>query len=594
LTMRTWRMRTMLLLSLAALVLIMTIVFLVMARMTVERQVRGDLEMDMRHSMQTFHNLRRQRLQLLLRESSMLSELPSLKALMTTSDARTIADSGAEFWRLSGNDFFALQNPEGGLEAYYNTGSPLTRPRVESALLESIDSPDLPRLFVSDGRLFEIVSRALTFGSGKHMTGLGYVTIGYALDEEVAREVSDAASAEAVFVVDGKIAVGTLPQALRRQLASSQTELLRRPVENEEMKLGGERYLASSLQLQANNPSSGAIQLAIFKSFAEERQILAKLNRTVTVLGLLAALFGVALAASMARTVTRPMESLLAATRALSGGDFSPKIRGEGAAEVRELSGAFERMRDRLRKTNQELLKAERMATIGQMASSVSHDLRHYLSAVYANAEFLANPRIPGEEREELLADVRAGVQGMTDMLDSLLVFGRTGMALQLHPESLAVLIEGTIGAIRSHPDARGVALKVLPVPLVTVHVDAKELRRAIYNLLLNACQAAVQGQTSPWVSIETGVCRIGLQITVRDSGPGVPDAIRETLFNPFVSEGKQSGVGLGLALAKYIAEAHGGSIYLEGTDFGNTAFTITLPDERIMKEFSCLAPEER
>ena len=93
----------------------------------------------------------------------------------------------------------------------------------------------------------------------------------------------------------------------------------------------------------------------------------------------------------------------------------------------------------------------------------------------------------------------------MTDMLDSLLVFSRTGMALQLQPEPLAALIAQAVGAIRSHPEARGVELRVVPIPVVTVKVDSKELRRAVYNLLLNACQAAVSGQNFPWVSIQAG-----------------------------------------------------------------------------------------
>ncbi|MGA7829437.1 MAG: HAMP domain-containing sensor histidine kinase [Terracidiphilus sp.] len=591
--MRSWRMRTLLLLSLAALVLTMTLIFLAMMRVTVERQVRSDLELDMRHSLQTFDNLRQQRQQLLLRESSLLSELPSLKAVMTTSDSRTIADGAAGFWRLSGDDFFSLQSPEGRLEAYYNSGTSLTRQSVEAALRETVNDPELPRLFVSDGRLFEISSRALTFGSGEQMSGLGYVTIGYAVDDKVAREVSEAAASEVVFVADGRIVAGTLPQALRQKLASSQGELLHRSIQNEEMELGGERYLASSAQLQPETPA-GAIQLVVFKSFGEEEKILARLNRMVILIGVLAALFGVALAVSITRTVTRPLESLVAATRALSGGDFSPRIREEGAEEVRELSRAFDRMRDQMQKTQQELLAAERMATIGQMASSVSHDLRHYLSAIYANAEFLANPHLPGEEREELLEDVRAGVQGMTEMLDSLLVFSRTGMMLHLQPESLSELMNRTIGTIRSHPDARGVELRVIPIPPLRVKVDSKELRRAVYNLLLNACQAAGRGRSLPWVSIEAALLPAGLRITVRDSGPGVPNAIRETLFHPFVSEGRQSGVGLGLALAKYIAEAHGGSIYLEDSESGNTAFTIALPGECILEEASCLASEER
>jgi signal transduction histidine kinase len=585
-------MRTTLLVALVALALAMTAVFLVMVRLTVERQVSNDLAQDMEHSLKTFHNLQEQREKLLVRESSLLSELPSLKAIMTTSDPRTINDAGLEFWKLSGDDLFALLSPEGRLEAYYNNGAALSRQKVEAALRDSIGSLGTPRLFALDGRLFEIASQSLTFGSGEQMTGLGYVTVGYALDEKIAREVSEAAAAEVVFAAGGRIAAGTLPASLRQELASSEAELLRSPSASREMRLGGERYRASSIQLQADGTNAGPIELVVFKSYAEENELLAQLNRLVAALGVLAVCLGLALAAFIARTVTRPLESLVGGTRALSRGDFTYKVHEQGAEEVRELSRAFDRMRERMQKTQHELLAAERMATIGQMASSVSHDLRHYLSAIYASAEFLANPRLPASEREELLTDVRSGVQGMTDMLDSLLVFGRTGMVLQLRSEPLAAVLEQAMGAIRSHPDARGVDLGVQPILPLTLEVDSKELRRAVYNLLLNACQAVGRGERPAWVALETSLLEDGLHITVRDSGPGVPAAIRETLFHPFVSEGKQSGVGLGLALAKRIAEAHGGGIRLESSVAGNTAFTITLPRARILEEAARPAAE--
>ncbi len=587
-------MRTMLLLSLVALALAMTVIFLFMVRLTTQRQVRSDLGMDMQHSLQTFHNLRAQRQELLLRESSLISEQQLLKATMTSSDPRTISDSGEEFWRMSGNDFFALMSPEGKLDVYYNQGPALTRSHIEVALRESLNQPGSTRLFATDGRLFEITSRPITFGSGEQMTGLGFVTIGYALDEKVAREVSESAAAEVVFAVDGKIVAGTLPEAMRQELAASQDELLQRPVESLEMRIGGERYLASSVQLQAATPSGGAVQLVVFKSFAEEQQILTRLNQQIALLGILALLLGIAFAAIISRTVTRPLESLVAGTRALSSGNFTHEVREEGAMEVRELSRAFDRMRRQMQKAQEELLAAERMATIGQMASSISHDLRHYLSAVYANAEFLANPRIRSDEREELFADIRSGVQGMTEMLDSLLVFGKTGLQLRLRSESLVSLVDRTAAAVRSHPDARGVDLRVQPVLPLSVEVDEKELRRALYNLLLNACQA-VKGCKAPGcVTLETAIQPEGVSITVRDTGPGIPSAIRGTLFQPFVSEGKQSGVGLGLALCKRIAEAHGGSIRLQESVSGHTAFTITLPRGSIIEESSRQAAERR
>ena len=224
--------------------------------------MRADLALDMQHSLETFHNLQQQRQELLLRESSLLSELSSLKAIMTTSDPRTIRDSGAEFWQLSGNDFFALMSPEGKLEAWYQQGPQLTRGNVEAALRESLNAPGSTRLFTSDGRLFEISSRSLTFGSGEQMTGLGYVTIGYALDERIAKAVSQAAAAEVVFAVDGNIVAGTLPDAMRQQLASSQNRAAaqtnRRTLE---MQLGGgalSLYLvgpvAGPRRLQRRNP----------------------------------------------------------------------------------------------------------------------------------------------------------------------------------------------------------------------------------------------------------------------------------------------------------------------------------------------------
>jgi len=584
----------MLLVSLVALALAMTAIFLAMVRVTVERQARADLTLDMQHSLQTFRNLQAQRQRLLLRESSLLSELPTLKATMTTSDRRTIQDNGMQFWKLSGEDLFALSSPEGHLDAFYNSGAPLSRDNVERVLRAAINSPGSLHLLASDGRAFEISSEPLTFGSGEQMTGLGFVTTGYELTGEIAREVSDAAAAEVVFAVDGSVAAGTLPAPLRQELASTQGELLSHPLESREMRLGRQRYLASSVKLGDESAPGADIQLVVFKSFAEEEQILASLNRLVTGLAALAALLGVGLAAFIARTVTRPLQSLLEGTRAIGRGDFTHKVSEGGAEEVRELSRAFDRMRERMQKTQQELLAAERMATIGQMASSVSHDLRHYLSAIYANAEFLANPEIPAGEREEMLADVRAGVQGMTDMLDSLLVFSRTGMVLQLRREYLSVLVEQTVAAIRSHPDARGVDLRVRPILPLLVEVDPKELRRAVYNLLLNACQAVGKGGRPGWVAVETAMLPDGLHITIRDGGPGVPATVRENLFHPFVSEGKQSGVGLGLALAKRITEAHGGTISLDESLAGTTAFTIRLPQARVLEEDTVRAAEKK
>jgi signal transduction histidine kinase len=283
------------------------------------------------------------------------------------------------------------------------------------------------------------------------------------------------------------------------------------------------------------------------------------------------------LAVAVSRSVTRPLETLVAGARALGRGDFDYELRVDGAAEVRELALAFDRMRDELRRTHRELLDSDRLATIGRMASSVSHDLRHHLSAIYANAEFMSLPQAGAEERAELHLEVQEGVQSMTDLIESLLLFSQTGQMLNLRRDSVESLIERTIQNVRQHPECRQVQISTeIPGP-VYAWVDSKKLSRAVYNLLLNACQSAKTGAGVPRVAVSLVEDNDRIEISIRDSGPGVAESIRETLFQPFVSAGKENGVGLGLTLAQHVAQEHGGEVRLEKSGPGETVFSILL-----------------
>jgi signal transduction histidine kinase len=236
-------------------------------------------------------------------------------------------------------------------------------------------------------------------------------------------------------------------------------------------------------------------------------------------------------------------------------------------------------MRDEIQETNRALLESERLATIGRMASSVSHDLRHYLAAVYANAEFLSSSRLSAEERIELFSDIQIAVHGTTELIDSLLTFSRTGNVEQRSSISMVSLVERAIALIRTHPDAEGVTIRMDGdiVSTTIVRLDSKQMERAVYNLLLNACQSAhaSTGQREVVVSFAEYLDDISVAIT--DSGPGVAESIRDSLFEPFVSEGKQKGTGLGLTLAQRVAQKHGGDVTLICSDPGATTFRLTL-----------------
>jgi signal transduction histidine kinase len=139
-------------------------------------------------------------------------------------------------------------------------------------------------------------------------------------------------------------------------------------------------------------------------------------------------------------------------------------------------------------------------------------------------------------------------------------------------------MIQRAVGMVRSHPGSRDVRITLNGLSSLEAWVDSKKLGRAIYNLLLNACQAAKRGKGPPYVSLSLYEDEQSIGIRIADNGPGVPSAIRQKIFLPFVSEGRESGIGLGLTLAQQIAQEHGGGIALDQTRNGETVFTITLP----------------
>ena len=211
------------------------------------------------------------------------------------------------------------------------------------------------------------------------------------------------------------------------------------------------------------------------------------------------------------------------------------------------------------------------------MASSVSHDLRHYLAAVYANAEFLAGSDLTAADREELLSDISIAVNGTTELIDSLLIFSHTGHGVQRTPQRLVALAERAVSLVRAHPDAEGVIIRteLSEAGEAVVLVDAKQIERALFNLLLNACQAARCSKALPSVLMQAEAAADVLSVAVIDNGPGVPEGVRQSLFEPFVSEGKQRGTGLGLTLSQSIAKEHGGSVRLMESAPGKTFFFL-------------------
>src|SRR5271170_5842298 len=569
------RMRTILLLSLLSLACGLTVMSLVLIRSSLQKQIRSNLAADLLHSTVTFQNLQRQRQQLLDREVALLADLPSLKALMTTHDLNTIQDGGVEFWRVSGSDLFALVNTSGTVAAVYDSAGLPDRLDIELQLKRLLDSRSDQRYLLSNHRLYQVSFQPLFFGPDVTGTPLGFVIAGYSIDDRVSRQVREAAAADVIFLAADKIVSSTLDSQHDLDLQSQGSTIAPQAME-QDLWLGKEHYLAASLAIPTF--SEVPVRLLVLKSYDQASIFAMRLNRLLLAQGLLVLIIGTLLALYISSTITRPLDALLAGARVLGSGNFDYQLTGGGTKELRELSLAFDAMRNQLRRSQQELVESARLAVIGRMASSISHDLRHYLSAIYANAEFLSNPATPSAERDELMLDVQLAVHGMTDVLESLLVFSRTGKSLHPTYESFSGLVERAVGLIRTHPEAHGVTIQVEHLPQTEGWMDARMIERAIFNLLINAAQAARTGPSKPVVKISLTETPQMVELCVTDSGPGIPEAIRETLFEPFVSDGKRRGIGLGLTIANRIAQEHGGRVHVDDSRAGHTTFILSLP----------------
>jgi signal transduction histidine kinase len=583
------RTYVLLVVTMALVIALVTGISLLLIRHQLREQVTDDFSQDLDHSVVTFQNLQAERLGALERENDLLAELPTLKALMTSGDDLTIQDGASVYWQLSGTDLFMLADPSGRVVAAYakNAQADDTLRQGMKALLAS----STKHYLIDGGSLYACALRPLYFGSDQDGTLLGYVLSGVSIERTV-RQISQPTGVEATFLSSGQIVASTLTPHVQASLAKQAGALSVMSREPAALKLADAQFLSATEDLSAI--ATSPLQLVVLKSFEPAERSINRIDRMVLVAGLLALLSGTMLMIVISRFVTRPLEELSWSVRAFGLGDVKHHVPRYGTQEVRQLSAAFTRMRSEIQKANRTVLESERLATIGRMASSVSHDLRHYLAAIFANSEFLASDRFSAKERAEIFGDIRAAVNGTTDMIESLLIFSRTGAGIRRQPELMATLLERATSLIRVHPDAEGVTLTTKydePTETAAV-VDGKQIERAISNLVLNACQSVRTMETSAQVAVTLETQEHHIIVKVIDNGPGVPEKIRKSLFDPFVSEGKQKGTGLGLTLAHCIAAEHGGEVILLSSRPGETIFQMKVAREIPMQNLSDMSEE--
>jgi signal transduction histidine kinase len=570
-----FRLRTQLFLATLLTICSLTGGVLFIIRHTISVETQRQVQDGTEGSVRAFESVQHQRERQLSSAAAMLADLPPLEAMMTTDDAPTIQDASTRFWKLAGSDLFVLAKRDRQIVALHINIPDWPTDVAQRDLNRSLDQGDDAAWWYDNGRLYQVFLRRITAGAGSESRHLGWLAIGYQVNASLAQQLALVAGNQIALAIGNHVIASTLPpkdEATLEPKIGQDTEV--RTSEAREVALDSDHYAYASVLLHGALPSP--VRCYVLMPLAPTNTFMRHLNRTIYILGGSAVIFGALLFGFLSSTITKPLDNLVAGVRALAGGDYTYSIVPQGTTEVAELSSAFAKMRGDLLASQRQQIETERVAAIGRAASSLSHDLRHYLAAVVANAEFLYEAEELKLDKHEIYKEIQTASNQMTDLIDSLRELANQRRAISPVPTSLDQILRRAIEAVRIRPEFRNHAITLIAHGEIEGVFDPKKLERVFFNLLLNSCEATPNANARVTVDVQTR--SESFEIRVIDQGPGVPPSIRDHVFDPFISSGKSNGTGLGLAIVSKIVHDHGGSVMVERTSEAGTVMLVTLP----------------
>ncbi|HLY59172.1 MAG TPA: HAMP domain-containing sensor histidine kinase [Terriglobia bacterium] len=222
-------------------------------------------------------------------------------------------------------------------------------------------------------------------------------------------------------------------------------------------------------------------------------------------------------------------------------------------------------------------------SVVGRMAGFIYHDLRHPLTAILAYSELLAEDDLDRLQRKDFHQEIRLAVSRMNDLISLLMELSKGPEAVRPEVADIVETVKRGIQVVAVRPEFRRIMIRYHHDGLTEGCFGLRGLQGVITNIVLNACEAV------PADSGRVQVTSVGrhdcLEIRVSDNGPGIPAPIRNAVFQPFVSYGKEGGTGLGLAIVQKILRDHGGEIYLDFTGEKGTLFRLVLPYANVSPE---------
>jgi two-component system, NtrC family, sensor kinase len=278
----------------------------------------------------------------------------------------------------------------------------------------------------------------------------------------------------------------------------------------------------------------------------------------------------------LGRYVVRPVEALSRAARRVAQGDLGHVVPEQGAGEITDLCCSFNQMSVALREQREQIVRSEKLASVGRLAAGVAHEVGNPLAAVLGYAEILAAGRATPDDVADQANRIRAETTRIHRILQELLEYSRPPRE-ETGPVEIGPLLDVALSLLAPQPRMRAVVVeRDLSPDLPPAAGSSGRVTQVLVNLLLNAADA-MQGAGRVTVGARARADRI--EIRVADSGPGVAPEVRPRLFEPFfTTKDPGLGIGLGLAVCQSIVEAMGGTIRLDEQARSGATFVVTLP----------------
>jgi signal transduction histidine kinase/ActR/RegA family two-component response regulator len=569
---------------------------------------------DLATARSAFYRLEDDRAAFAAAQATLVTALPVFRAHMT--DAPLAADVAtmqvlADEYRQQLNAVFCIVTGRDGrwiASSGWPAGSaaPASIDRMISASTAGQSRRDTAEVA---SRLFLVVSEPARFADET----LGTLTVGYALDDAVARRLAEVTHCDVNIIVgsglsassltgDNRAALATLIAA-NRSLSPGGTPRMER--------LGSGEYVAAAFALSPTGELGTTGRLVLLQDWAPTRRYLAQLQRQLFAAGV--AIFAVALAGGLlfARRVSRPLKDIASAAGDIASGNWTRQVPVRGSAEAIAMASAFNAMTSSLRhwydeakKRDDELRQAQKIEAIGRLAGGIAHDFNNLLTAIRGYAEIVLLGLEPRDARRTDVSEIIVATDRAADLTKQLLAFSRR-QAVTPRVLALDQVVTAAEPMLRSVIGEHIKLVTTIEPGTGRVRADRGQIDQVLLNLVINARDAMPNGGTlriglanvavgaAPHDVEQAAIPQSSVCLSVADTGHGMDRQTASRVFEPFFTTKEAGhGTGLGLAMVFGIVQDAGGMIDVQSEPGHGATFRVYLPHTVDAEESGPLATD--